>query len=131
MWDRFYLRVIGLFILLNGALFLFKDWLLDNGFHHNVLLFGNLALASLSAFTYNMSRKGVQAESNSVFMLRVYGAMISRMFFCLAGITIYAVVNRGNTSRYTIFTLMFFYAVYAICENVSIQKFTRQQKTEQ
>ncbi|MFB6454741.1 hypothetical protein ACE38W_05660 [Chitinophaga sp. Hz27] len=103
-----------------------KDWLLDNGFHHNVLLGGNLALAALSAFTYNMSRKGVQAESNSIFMLRVYGAMITRMFLCLAGITIYAVANRANTSRYTIFTLMFFYAVYAIMENVSLQKVTRQ-----
>jgi hypothetical protein len=128
MWDRFYFRVICLFILLNGVLLLFKDWLLDNGVHHNVLLFGNLALALLSAFTYNMSRKGVEAESNAVFMLRVYGAMISRMMLCLAGITIYAVVNRANTNKYTIFTLMFFYAVYAICENVSLQKMTRQEK---
>ncbi|RBL92006.1 hypothetical protein [Chitinophaga flava] len=103
--------------------------MLDNGVHHNVLLFGNLALALLSAFTYNMSRKGVQAESNSVFMLRVYGAMISRMMLCLAGMTIYAVVNRANTSKYTIFTLMFFYAVYAISENVSLQKITRERKT--
>lgn len=102
--------------------------MLDNGVHHNVLLFGNLALASLSAFTYNMSRKGIAAESNSIFMLRVYGAMISRMMLCLAGITIYAVVNRANTSKYTIFTLMFFYAVYAICENVSLQKHARQEK---
>ncbi|MGN7823568.1 hypothetical protein HGH92_32025 [Chitinophaga varians] len=104
--------------------------MLDNGVHHNVLLFGNLALALLSAFTYNMSRKGVQAESNAVFMLRVYGAMISRMMLCLAGITIYAVVNRANTSKYTIFTLMFFYAVYAVCENVSLQKVARPQKAE-
>ncbi len=127
MWDRFYFRVIGLFILLNGALLLLKTWMLDNGVHHNVLLFGNLALASLSAFTYNMSRKGVQAESSSIFMLRVYGAMITRMMLCLAGITIYAVANRANTSKYTIFMLMFFYAVYAVCENISLQKITRQQ----
>ncbi|WP_143313297.1 hypothetical protein [Chitinophaga eiseniae] len=104
--------------------------MLDNGVHHNVLLFGNLALALLSAFTYNMSRKGVEAESNSVFMLRVYGAMISRMMLCLAGITVYAVVNRANTSKYTIFMLMFFYAVYAVSENVSLQKITRQAKAK-
>ncbi|OMP75737.1 MULTISPECIES: hypothetical protein [Chitinophaga] len=127
MSDRFYFRVIGLFILLNATLLFWKAWLLDNGVHHNVLLFGNLALAALSAVTYNMSRKGVQAESNSVFMLRVYGAMISRMMLCLAGITIYAVVNRAHTSRITIFMLMGFYAVYAICENISLQKITRQK----
>lgn len=130
MWDRFYFRVISVFILLNGALFLFKDWMLNNGVHHNVLLFGNLALALLSAFTYNMSRKGVESESNSVFMLRVYGAMISRMMLCLAGITVYAVANRANTSKYTIFMLMFFYAVYAVSENVSLQKITRQAKAK-
>jgi hypothetical protein len=127
MSDRFYFRVIGLFIILNGALLLLKAWLLDNGAHHNVLLFGNLALAAISAFTYNMSSKGVQSESNSVFMLRVYGSMISRMMLCLAGITIYAVVNRANTSRITIFILMFFYAVYSVCENVSLQKITRKK----
>lgn len=127
MSDRFYFRVIGVFIILNGALLLSKAWLLDKGAHHNVLLFGNLALATISGITYNMSRKGVQSENNSIFMLRVYGSMISRMMLCLAGITIYAVANRANTSRITIFILMFFYIVYAICENVSLQKITRKK----
>lgn len=127
MSDRFYFRVIGLFIILNGALLLLKAWLLDNGAHHNVLLFGNLALATISGITYNMSRKGVQSENNSIFMLRVYGSMISRMMLCLAGITIYAVANRAHTSRITIFILMFFYVVYAVCENISLQKITRKK----
>jgi hypothetical protein len=127
MSDRFYFRVIGLFIILNGALLLLKAWLLDNGAHHNVLLFGNLALATISGITYNMSRKGVQSENNSIFMLRVYGSMISRMMLCLAGITIYAVANRSHTSRITIFILMFFYIVYAVCENISLQKITRKK----
>ncbi|SDG63159.1 hypothetical protein [Chitinophaga filiformis] len=127
MSDRFYFRVIGVFIILNGALLLSKAWLLDNGAHHNVLLFGNLALATISGITYNMSRKGVQSENNSIFMLRVYGSMISRMMLCLAGITIYAVANRANTSRITIFILMFFYIVYAVCENISLQKITRKK----
>ncbi|PWV45580.1 hypothetical protein [Chitinophaga sp. S165] len=127
MSDRFYFRVIGLFIILNGALLLLKAWLLDNGAHHNVLLFGNLALATISGITYNMSRKGVQSENNSMFMLRVYGSMISRMMLCLAGITIYAVANRAHTSRITIFILMFFYIVYAVCENISLQKITRKK----
>lgn len=127
MSDRFYFRVIGVFIVMNGALLLSKAWLLDKGAHHNVLLFGNLALATISGITYNMSRKGVQSENNSIFMLRVYGSMISRMMLCLAGITIYAVANRANTSRITIFILMFFYIVYAICENISLQKITRKK----
>lgn len=127
MSDRFYFRVIGLFIILNGALLLLKAWLLDNGAHHNVLLFGNLALATISGITYNMSRKGVQSENNSIFMLRVYGSMISRMMLCLAGITIYAVANRAHTSRITIFILMFFYIVYSVCENISLQKITRKK----
>lgn len=125
---RFYFRVIGLFILLNAALLLLKAWLLDNGVHHTALLFGNLALASLSAITHNMSSKGAQSDINSVFMMRVYGAMIIRMMLCLAGMTIYAVVNRAHTSAITIFILMGFYAVYAVFENISLQKITRQRK---
>lgn len=127
MSDRFYFRVICLFIAMNGALLFLKAWLLDNGAHHNVLLIGNLALAILSGLTYNMSRKGVQSNNNSTFILGVYGAMISRMMLCLAGIFIYAVVNRSHTSRITIFILMFFYALYAVCENISLQKITRKK----
>jgi hypothetical protein len=112
---------------MNGALLFLKAWLLDNGAHHNVLLIGNLALAILSGLTYNMSRKGVQSNNNSTFILGVYGAMISRMMLCLAGIFIYAVVNRSHTSRITIFILMFFYALYAVCENISLQKITRKK----
>lgn len=127
MSDRFYFRVIGLFIILIGTLILLKAWLLDNGAHFSALIIGNLALATLSGLTYNMSRKGIQSEVNSVFLLNVYGSMITRMMLCLAGITIYAVVNRPHTSKMTIFILMFFYAAYAVVENVSLQKITRRK----
>jgi hypothetical protein len=129
MSDRFYFRVISLFILLNGALLFLKAWLLDNGVHHTALLIGNLALAALSAMTYSMSRKGIRSENNGDFLLRVYGSMISRMMLCLAGITIYAVVNRPHTSKITIFILMFFYAVYAVVENFSLQKIIKRKNS--
>lgn len=125
MSERFYFRVIALFAVLLGAIIFLKAWLLDNGAHLNVLFIGNLALGLLSLITYRMSRKGVHADNNASFVMRVYGAMFVRMFLCLTGITVYAVLNRAHTSKMTIFILMFFYSVYAFTENVSLQQVTR------
>jgi hypothetical protein len=127
MSERFYFRVIALCAVLLGALIFLKGWLLDNGAHHTVLIVGNLVLAILSLVTYRMSRKGVHSDNNATFVMRVYGAMISRMMLCLTGITVYAVMNRAHTSKMTIFILMFFYCVYAFTENVSLQQVTRRK----
>ena len=127
MIDRFYIRLIGLFIILNGALIYFKDQLLDAGVHQHVLLIGNLVLAAITGLSYSMNRKGVQSADNNAFVRRVYASTLSKMMLCLVGITVYVVMNRANTSKVTIFILMFLYVVYTVIETLSLQQLTKKK----
>ncbi|WP_343692249.1 hypothetical protein [Chitinophaga sp.] len=128
MTDRFYYRLIGLFIILNGALIYFNARLLEKGVHQHVLLIGNLALAAITGLSYSMNRKGIQSADNNAFVRRVYASTLSKMMLCLVGITVYVVLNRSHTSKETIFILMFLYVVYTVIETLSLQQLTKRKK---
>lgn len=128
MTDRFYYRLIGLFIILNGVLIYFNARLLEKGVHQHVLLIGNLALAAITGLSYSMNRKGIQSANNNAFVRRVYASTLSKMMLCLVGITVYVVLNRSHTSKETIFILMFLYVVYTVIETLSLQQLTKRKK---
>jgi hypothetical protein len=127
MTDRFYLRLIVLFILINGTLIFWKGWLLGWGAHHNVLLIGNLALALITGLSYSMNRKGLNSSNNNAFVRMVYGSTLAKLTLCVVGIAIYVIINRSNTSRITIFTLMFLYVAYTVVETLSLQRVTKKK----
>lgn len=127
MSDRFYYRLCGLFIILNGVLIFLKAWLLETGAHHYVLLAGNLALALISGLSYSMSRKGLQSANSNAFVRMVYAATLSKLMLCMLGIAVYVIINRSNTSKSTIFILMFLYVVYTVMETLSLQRLTRKK----
>jgi hypothetical protein len=127
MTDRFYIRLIGLFIIINGTLIFLKGRLLETGAHHNVLLIGNLALAFITGLSYYMNRKGLQSSNNNAFVRMVYASTLSKLMLCLVGIAVYVIVNRANTSRVTIFILMFLYVAYTVVETLSLQRVTKKK----
>jgi len=127
MTDRFYIRLIGLFIIINGTLIAFKGGLLDKGAHFNVLLIGNLALALIAGLSYRMSRKGLNSSNNNAFVRLVYASTLSKLMLCLVGIAIYVIINRANTSRITVFILMFLYLAYTVVETLSLQTVSKKK----
>ena len=127
MTDRFYIRLIGLFIIINGSLIFLKARLLETGAHHNVLLIGNLALALISGLSYYMNRKGLQSSNNNAFVRMVYASTLSKLMLCMVGIAVYVIINRANTSRITIFILMFLYVAYTVVETLSLQWMTKKK----
>jgi hypothetical protein len=104
-----------------------KVRLLETGAHHNVLLIGNLALALITGLSYYMNRKGLQSSNNNAFVRMVYASTLSKLMLCLVGIAVYVIVNRANTSRVTIFILMFLYVAYTVVETLSLQKVTKKK----
>lgn len=129
MTDRFYIRLIGLFIIINGTLIFLKAWLLESGAHHNVLLIGNLALALITGLSYTMNRRGLQSSNNHAFVRMVYGSTLSKLMLCVIGIAVYVIINRAATSRITIFILMFLYVAYTVVETLSLQRVTKKKKS--
>jgi hypothetical protein len=104
-----------------------KVRLLETGAHHNVLLIGNLALALITGLSYYMNRKGLQSSNNNAFVRMVYASTLCKLMLCLVGIAVYVIVNRANTSRVTIFILMFLYVAYTVVETLSLQKVTKKK----
>jgi hypothetical protein len=127
MTDRFYIRLIGLFIIINGTLIALKGGLLDKGAHFNVLLIGNLALALITGLSYRMSRTGLNSSNNNAFVRMVYASTLSKLMLCLVGIAVYVIINRANTSRITVFILMFLYMAYTVVETLSLQKVSKKK----
>jgi hypothetical protein len=127
MSDRFFIRLIIVFSILNGVFVLLKSQLLGAGMHYTVLLAGNIVLAVITWLSYVMARKGLAAANNQVFVRMVYASTLSKLFLCLIGITIYVLVKRPDVSRATIFTLMFLYLVYTVVETLSLYKLLKRK----
>ena len=127
MSDRFFIRLIIVFSILNGVFVLLKSQLLGAGMHYTVLLAGNIVLAVITWLSYVMARKGLDAANNQVFVRMVYASTLSKLFLCLIGITIYVLVKRPDVSRATIFTLMFLYLVYTVVETLSLYKLLKRK----
>ncbi|KAA2240224.1 hypothetical protein F0L74_29095 [Chitinophaga agrisoli] len=127
MNDRFFFKLFLVFSILNGTFVLLKPRLLDAGMHFNVLLIGNLLLAGITGLSYFMSRKGLAAANNHVFVRSVYGSTFSKLMCCMVGILVYVLINRPNVSRATIFTLMFLYLVYTVFETLSLYRLLKKK----
>lgn len=128
MSDRFLFRLLAVFGVLNGLIILLKPRLLDFGTHYYWLLGGNLVLALVTLFSYMLSRKGLASANNSAFVRMVYASTLLKLMLCLVGITVYAVMNRPNISKATIFILMSLYLVYTVFETLSLYRLTRLKK---
>lgn len=127
MNDRFFLRLIIVFSILNGAFILLKPRLLDAGMHYTVLLAGNVVLAGITGLSYSMGRKGLAAANNHVFIRMVYASTLSKLFFCAVGIVVYVLVKRPDVSKATIFTLLFLYLVYTVFETLCLYKLIKRK----
>ncbi|HEU4554140.1 MAG TPA: hypothetical protein VFS25_14950 [Chitinophaga sp.] len=127
MSDRFFIRLIIVFSILNGVFVLLKSQLTGAGMHYTVLVAGNIVLAVITWLSYVMARKGLAAANNHVFVRMVYASTLSKLFLCLVGITIYVLVKRPDVSRATIFTLMFLYLVYTVVETLSLYKLLKRK----
>ncbi|MCK7557053.1 hypothetical protein MKQ70_19395 [Chitinophaga sedimenti] len=128
MTDRFFWNLISIFAILNALIFGFKGALESGGNNIWVLAAGNALLAAVSAFSYNITRRGVSQDNNLAFVRSVYASTLAKLMLSLVGIGIYVLVNRKNVSKTTIFMLMGFYFVYTVFETVSLQKLLRRKQ---
>ncbi|NIG53457.1 hypothetical protein [Chitinophaga sp. Cy-1792] len=127
MSDRFFLKLIAVFVILTGIIVAFQSRLASINAHFNVLLIGNLGMALITLFSYRMSRKGLQSANNNAFVRAVYGSTLSKLMLCLLGIAAYVLTYRPNISKATIFILLGFYLIYSVFETINLFNKLKQQ----
>lgn len=88
------------------------------------LLVANFLMCGLSLAGWFMLRRRSN-ERAQVFVQGVYGATMLRLFVCIIGILAYALINKPNVHRPSLFMMFGIYIIYMVIETVYFSRLTR------
>lgn len=119
--------VIVLFIFINVLVFIFKNFLLQNGFDINFFLGANTILFLLSAFGFFIQTKGANSPNINAFIRGIYLSLLMKMFVIAAAVFIYILIIGGKINKPALFTSMAIYILYTSVEVMQLMKITRKK----
>lgn len=125
---RTWIPVVLLFVLLNGFFIVGKNWLVNKGVDHEVLIVGNLILfvaTALSLFIYQRSLKSPNPQAS---VRGMFGSFIVKFFLCLIAAFVYIMVEKKNVNKPALIICMGLYIIYTIAEVSALQKILKQKK---
>jgi hypothetical protein len=125
MRQYFTLVIIFIFLLLSAVFYGMKVYAPEYRF--SVLMTGNVVMAALSIITYFIVRKTMN-DKPEAFVRGVYGATFLKLMVCMASILLYAMLNRKNIHKPSLFVLFGIYAVYTAVETWLLSKLARDAK---
>lgn len=125
MRQYFTLVIIFIFLLLSAVFYGMKVYAPEYRF--SVLMTGNVVMAALSITTYFIVRKTMN-DKPEAFVRGVYGATFLKLMVCMASILLYAMLNRKNIHKPSLFVLFGIYAVYTAVETWLLSKLARDAK---
>jgi hypothetical protein len=116
---------IVIFIILSILFYLLKTY--APAYRFNVLMGGNLIMLLLSVISFFIVKKSI-SERPEAFVRGVYGATFLKLMVCMASILIYALVNKHDIHKPTLFILFGIYAVYTGVETWLLSRQAREVK---
>jgi len=125
MTKSFLIATIVIFFVLSAVFYSMKTFAPE--FRFNVLMTGNVMMAVLSILTYFIVRKTV-SERPEAFVRGVYGATFLKLMVCIVSIVLYAILNKKNIHKPSLFVLFGIYAVYTAVETWLLGKMARDTK---
>lgn len=88
------------------------------------LLVANFLMCGLSLVGWFLLRRRSN-ERAQVFVQGVYGATMLRLFVCIIGILAYALINKPNVHRPTLFMMFGIYIIFMAIETIYFSRLTR------
>ena len=125
MKKYFPLVILLIFIILSAVFFGLKSFAPEYRF--NVLMAGNVVMAVLSLLTYFIVTKTIN-ERPEAFVRGVYSATFLKLMVCLVSILTYALLNKKDIHKPSLFVLFGIYAVYAVVEALVLSKLAKGAK---
>lgn len=125
MRKYFPLVIILIFIVLSVIFYSLKIY--TPAYRFNVLMTGNAVMAILSVITYFIVQKTIH-EKPEAFVRGVYGATFMKLLICIASVLFYALLNKKNIHKPSLFILFGIYAVYTAVETWLLSKLARGTK---
>ncbi len=124
MKNRFYGIMVVLLIAVGvGAYMLCQS---VPQFSFPVLMAGNVILFVLSVISFTIVHKTF-TERPQAFVRGVFSGTLIKLFVCVGGVLVYALINKAHLYKPQIFVLMGMYAVYSIAENVMLSHMAKAQ----
>jgi len=96
-------------------------------YRFGVLMTGNVTMAILSLLTYFIVRKSIDSRPEA-FVRGVYGATFLKLIVCMVSVLLYAMLNRKDIHKPSLFVLFGIYAVYTAVEPWMLSKQAREIK---
>lgn len=122
MKNRFILIVVVLFLLLSGIFFALKTYAPQYAF--GALMGGNIIMAVLAIVSYALVQAQVDKRPEA-FVRGVYSSTFLKLLVCIIAILSYAIINRANVHKPSLFILFGIYAVYSIAETWLLSRMAR------
>lgn len=89
-----------------------------------VLMGGNIIMFLLSVFSFTIVTKNMQGKPGA-FVRSVNASTFLKLFVCIVSILIYALVNKPDIHKPSLFILFGIYIVYTAIETVLLSKTAR------
>lgn len=125
MKNSFIVVILVIFLVLSGLFYALK--LNAPAFNFVLLMTGNVVMALLSIISYILVTKQLAARP-AAFVRGVYASSFLKLFVCMISILTYAMVNKPNIHKPTIFMLLGIYAVYSAAETIVLSNMARRVK---
>lgn len=126
MKQIFFTSVLLLFIVLSAVFYWLKS--AAPAFNFTVLMAGNVIMLVLSVITYFLVTKKIHSGNPNAFVRGVYASSFLKLFICVVAIVTYAIVNKPDIHKPSLFTLFGVYMVYSVVETMMLSRLARQAK---
>ena len=122
-----YSSVIILFVLIAGAIFIFKSLLQSMGFDVRFLLIANLLLFFVTLCGFFIQMNGLKSANTNAFIRGVYFSFLIKLFVIMIAVAIYLFIMRSRLNKPSLFTSMGIYLLYAAVGVFQLMKIARRK----
>jgi hypothetical protein len=119
---RKYAPVIVLFVFINAMVFIFRSFLLQNGFGTTFLLIANAILCLLSLSGIFIQMKGLRSPNVNAFIRSIYSSLLLKMVIIMVAVIAYIFIADGKVNKPSLFTSMGLYLLYTTIEVIQLMK---------
>ncbi|MBS1608889.1 MAG: hypothetical protein JSS70_09040 [Bacteroidetes bacterium] len=128
MVKRPFAPVSVLFLIISTSFLLGRNFLEKWGVDSSVLILGNLLLYVVTAVSFAISYKGLNAANPHAFVRSVYGSVMIKFFVFAIAAFIYIQSAKSAVNKSALFTCLGLYLVYTFMEVSALTKLLKSKK---
>jgi hypothetical protein len=117
-----WLRLVLIFVIVNGGIFASRSLLLNNNVDVEVLMLGHLLVFVVTMISYLLHTKAMNAVKTTSFMANAYAGTFIKMLVCLIAAVVYIFSAGKAVNKIALFACMALYLLYSFTEVAIIAK---------